>query len=99
MLGPIPNSLGAGAYNGSFMPHGLVTFSSRGGTIVVVFQEVCLDAFIHASIAMVATLNPDLPIVAVLHPDQAVDAQLHDQLATDSRINDILVLEAIIEEC
>ena len=99
MLGPIPNSLGAGAYNGSFIPHGLVTFSSRGQAVVLVFQEVCLDAVIHSTIAAAAVLNPDAVIVAVLHPDQAVNAVLNNQLATDSLIHDIIVLQATIEEC
>lgn len=98
MLGPIPNSLGAGAYNGSFMPHGLVTFSSRG-SIVKVFQEVCLNAIIHPSadvfadlhtmISMMARLDSELPLTAVLHTDVATDATLHDTLAFD----------AVIEEC
>lgn len=99
MLGPIPNSLGAGAYNGSFIPHGLVTFSSRGVVLVVVFQEVCLDAVIHSTIAAIAVLNPTLAVVAILHPDQAVDADLHGIIATDSQIHDRLALVATIEEC
>ena len=98
MLGPIPNSLGAGAYNGSFIPHGLVTFSTRG-QLVVVFQEVCLDAVIHSTIAAIAVLNPTLAVVAVLHPDQAINADLHGIIATDSQIHDRLVLVATIEEC
>lgn len=98
MLGPIPNSLGAGANNGSFFPHGLVTFSRRG-QIVVVFQEVCLDSVIHAAITAAAILNPDATIVAVLHPEQAVNSVLNNQFATDSLIHDIVVFQATIEEC
>ena len=53
MLGPIPNGLGAGAYNGSFMPHGLVTFSSRGN-IVIIYQEICVDAGVVTTKSLVA---------------------------------------------
>lgn len=39
---PIPNSLFAGAYNGSFFPHAAVTFSTRA-FLVVIRQEICVD--------------------------------------------------------
>ncbi len=75
MLGPIPNSLGAGAYNGSFIPHGLVTFSSRGG-IVIIYQEICVAA------GVVTTKS----LVALMSATQALDAGLVDAIPTSAGV-------------
>lgn len=75
MLGPIPNSLGAGAYNGSFIPHGLVTFSSRGN-IVIIYQEICVDA------GVVTTKS----LVALMSASQALDAGLVDAIPTSAGV-------------
>lgn len=56
MLGPIPNSLGAGSYNGSFFPHGLVTFSSRSFRVII-RQEICIGALRHTFTTLDAVVN------------------------------------------
>lgn len=100
MLGPIPNSLGAGAYNGSFIPHGLVTFSAR---VVFAFpdrfQQICLVAVLHPDVAMDAELLEMLPVVAVLNPDFSTPAVLHDTLTTDAELLRTLAFDSIVEEC
>lgn len=100
MLGPIPNSLGAGAYNGSFIPHGLVTFSPRGAVlIVVVFQEVCLDAFLHPSVQADARLDQVAAVISTLHTLFATNAVVHDTVNVNSDLHDTIALVAQIEDC
>ncbi len=99
MLGPIPNSLGAGGYNGSFFPHGLVTFSSRGSLIPNVLQEVCLDAVLNPDILVTAEVLADLVVNARLDQNFSTPAVLHATLATDAEVLRDLQLDAIIEEC
>ena len=99
MIGPIPNSLGAGAYNGSFFPHGLVTFSTRGLIFPDVFQEVCLPAVLHPVVALDSQILQDLPVDATLHQSIATPAVLHETIAADAEILRDLQLDAIIEEC
>lgn len=98
MLGPIPNSLGAGAYNGSFFPHGLVTFSTRGA-VVVVFQEVCLNAILHPSADVFADLHTMASLMARLDSDLPLTAQLHSDVAAVAALHDTLAFPAVIEEC
>ena len=99
MIGPIPNSLGGGAYNGSFFPHGLVTFSTRGLIFPDVFQEVCLPAVLHQTAVINAELLQDLPVDATLHQAIATPAVLHETIATDAEVLQDLELDAILEEC
>jgi hypothetical protein len=98
MLGPIPNSLTAGAYNGSFIPHGLVTFSGRS-FFVKVRQEVCLFAVLDPDLPLVAILNPS--IVAAARLDQAFTtaSRIDDNLVTDAELLQTLAFDAIIEDC
>lgn len=99
MMGPIPNSLGGGAYNGSFFPHGLVTFGTRGLIFPDVFHEVCLPAVLHPDLVLEAQILADLPVDARLDPTLSTPAVLHATLATDSEVLQDLELDAIIEEC
>jgi len=100
MLGPIPNALGAGGYNGTFFPHGLVTFvPSLRLQIPDVLQEVCLDATLHPTLVANAELLQALPINARLDQLVATPAVLHPNLATDAELLQDLQLDAIIEEC
>lgn len=99
MIGPIPNSLGAGSYNGDFFAHGLVTFSSLGLIFPDVFHEVCLAAVLHPTIALENQVLQDLPVDARLDPTLSTPAVLHATLATDSEVLQDRQIDAIIEEC
>lgn len=98
MLGPIPNSLGAGAYNGSFMPHGLVTFSSRGN-IVIIRQEICLDAGVVTTKTVIALYRPNRPLVAGYVTNISTDAGFVDRVTQDGGFVDTLTFIGGIEEC
>ena len=99
MGGPIPNSLGAGAGNQTFIPHGLVAFMPGGLVFPDVFQEVCLSAVLHPVVAADAQLLQDLPVDATLHQAISTPAVLHETLTTDAEILQDLQFDAIIEEC
>lgn len=98
MLGPIPNSLGAGAYNGSFFPHGLVTFSTRG-LVVVVRQEICLEGVRHSVFTLTAVSNTTAVLEAVQRVIVPLGAtQVTTQALEASRVT-VQSLEGLIEEC
>jgi len=99
MIGPIPNSLGAGAYNGDLFAHGAVTFSSLGLIFPDVFHEVCLAAVLHPDVAVESQILADLPVDSRLDPTLSTPAVLHATLATDSEVLQDRQLDAIIEEC
>ncbi len=97
MLGPIPNSLTAGAYNGSFIPHGLVTFSTR--VAVEISQKICVEG----ESVTVHVLN------AVMTAQQALDAGYIDRIPLDGEVITttgiegmvvtVQALTGLIEEC
>ena len=99
MIGPIPNSLGAGAYNGDLFAHGAVTFGRLGLVFPNVFQEVCLAAVLHPDLAINSEILAALPVDSRLDPTLSTPAVLHATLATDSEVRQALQLAAIIEEC
>lgn len=98
MLGPIPNSLTGGAYNGSLIPHGLVTFSSRFRGIDP-FQKVCLFAQLDPELAIVAAVSPDLIVISRLDQDFTTAAQINDNLVIDAELLESLSLDAVLEDC
>ena len=97
--GPIPNSLGAGAGNQTFIPHGLVAFMPGGLVFPDVFMEVCLDAVLHPTVVANAELLQALPIDSRLDQAFSTSAVLHDTIVTDSEILQDLQVDAIVEEC
>lgn len=99
MIGPIPNSLGAGAYNGDLFAHGAVTFGRLGLVFPNVFHEVCLAAVLHPDIVLDSEILAALPVDSRLDPTLSTPAVLHATLATDSEVLQDLELDAIIEEC
>lgn len=99
MIGPIPNSLGAGAYNGDFFAHGAVTFGRLGLVFPNVFQEVCLAAVLHPDVVVSSEILASLPVDSRLDPTLSTPAVLHDTLVTDAEVLQDLQLDAIIEEC
>ena len=98
MLGPIPNSLGAGAYNGSFMPHGLVTFSTRGN-VVIIRQEICVDGGVVTSKAVVALFSNTAQADAGFVNQVPADAGVVTIKTADGGFINVLVLDGGIEEC
>lgn len=99
MIGPIPNSLGAGTYNGDFFAHGAVTFGRLGLVFPNFFQEVCLAAVLHPDVVVRSEILASLPVDASLDPTLSTPAVLHDTLVTDAEVLQDLQLDAIIEEC
>ena len=99
MGGPIPNSLGAGAGNQTFIPHGLVVFMPGGLPFPNVFQEVCLAAVLHPDVVVNSEILASLPVDSRLDPTLSTPAVLHDTLVTDAEVLQDLQLDAIIEEC
>lgn len=97
MLGPIPNSLTAGAYNGTFFPHGLVTFGPR--FLVIIRQEICIDGRVDSIKVMEARLNA----VQLLDAGFVDTIPLAGELVTIKTLDGLVVtiktLEAGIEEC
>ena len=88
MLGPIPNSLGAGAYNGSFIPHGLVTFSSRSFRVII-RQEICVDGLVQTQVTLDAVVNTQV----------LLDAGLVNEIPLTGEVVTIQALVGLVEEC
>lgn len=99
MGGPIPNSLGAGAANQTFIQHGLVTYLPGGLLFPDVFQEVCLSAVLHPTVVADAEVLQALPVDSTLHQSVAQPAVLHQTVITDAELLQVEQLDAIIEEC
>lgn len=98
MLGPIPNSLGAGAYNGSFIPHGLVTFSPRG-ILVIIRQEICVDAGVVTSKTLVALMTASAALDAgFVDAIPAAAGVVSDKTLAAGRVT-VIALAGGIEDC
>lgn len=97
MLGPIPNALGAGAYNGTFFPHGLVTFSSRG--VFVIFQEICVDALVQTTVVLGAGFVDQVVLDAGFVDRVPLEARQNTINALEAEAVTVKTLEGLIEEC
>lgn len=97
MLGPIPNSLGAGAYNRNFFPHGLVTFQPR--FIVTVRQEICVDGRVDSVLIMTARLNAAQLLEAGFVDTIPLAGEVVTIKTLDGLVVTIKTLDAGIEEC
>jgi hypothetical protein len=97
MLGPIPNSLGAGAYNRNFFPHGLVTFQPR--FIVQVRQEICIDGRVDSVLIMSARLNAAQLLEAGFVDTIPLAGEVVTIKTLDGLVVTIKTLDAGIEEC
>jgi len=98
MLGPIPNSLGAGAYNGSFIPHGLVTFSSRG-ILVIIRQKICVDAGVVETKTLAALYSVTQALDAGFIDAVPIAAGVvSDKTLAGGRVT-VIVLAGAIEDC
>ena len=98
MLGPIPNSLGAGAYNGSFIPHGLVTFSSRAFRVTV-RQEVCIDGEVVTRVTLDAVMNGQALLDAGFVDQVPLTAEAVTFTTVDGEVVTIQALDGLVEEC
>lgn len=97
MLGPIPNSLGAGAYNRNFFPHGLVTFQPR--FLVQIRQEICIDGQVDSIKVMEARLNASQLLAAGFVDTIPVAGEVVTIKTLDGLVVTIKALDAGIEEC
>ncbi len=98
MLGPIPNSLGAGVYNGSFFPHGLVTFSTRS-FLVIIRQQVCLDAEVVTLITLNAVMNAEEILAAGYVETVPVGAEVITVTTATGEVVTIQAMIGLVEEC
>ena len=97
-LTPLPTSLFGGTYNGSLIPHGLVTFSSRF-FLIEVFQRVCLLAQLDPDLNLVATVTPDLVVISRLDQAFTTAARIDDNVVIDAELLETLALDAVLEDC
>lgn len=97
MLGPIPNSLGAGAYNRDFFPHGLVTFQGR--FFVEIRQEICIDGRVDSVLIMSARLNATQLLEAGFVDTIPLAGEVVTIKTLDGLVVTIKNLDAGIEEC
>lgn len=81
MLGPIPNSLGAGALNRSFIPHGLVTYSR--GLLSAVPQCLRIVGEIFTRLVLSGEVNQNQAIAGEVTTQAAISGEVHvnDQLS------------------
>lgn len=99
MLGPIPNSLGAGAYNGSFIPHGLATFAGRGGVVVIIRQKICVDAGVVETKTLVAFMSATTALDAgFVNAIPAAAGVVSDKTLAAGRVT-VIALAGAIEDC
>lgn len=98
MLGPIPNSLGAGAYNGSFSPHGLVTFSSRSFQVVI-RQQVCIDAEVVTIVTLDAVMNAEAILAAGYVDAIPLGAEVITITTATGEVITIQAMTGLVEEC
>ena len=98
MLGPIPNSLGAGAYNGSFMPHGLVTFSSRSFRVII-RQEICIDGEVITRVTLDAVVNTQALLDAGFVNAIPLDGEVITFTTLTGEVITIKALVGLVEEC
>lgn len=98
MLGPIPNSLGAGAYNGSFIPHGLVTFSSRSFRVII-RQEVCIDGEVVTQVTLDAIQNTQALLDAGFVDQIPLAGEVNTFSTLEGEVITIQALDGLVEEC
>jgi hypothetical protein len=98
MLGPIPNSLGAGAYNGSYFPHGLVTFSTRSFRVIV-RQQVCVAAEVVTLITLDAVMNAEAILAAGYVDAVPVGAEVITVKTATGEVVTIRAITGLVEEC
>lgn len=98
MLGPIPNSLGAGAYNGSFFPHGLVTFSTRGFRVII-RQQVCIGAEVVTIVMLDAVMNAEAILAAGYVDAVPVGAEVITVKTAAGEVVTIQAMIGLVEEC
>ncbi len=98
MLGPIPNSLGAGSYNGSFIPHGLVTFSSRSFRVII-RQEICIDGEVITRVAMDAIVNTQHLLDAGFVNQIPLTGEVSTFTTLEGEVVTITALTGLVEEC
>ena len=98
MLGPIPNSLGAGAYNGSFIPHGLVTFSSRSFRVII-RQQICVDGEVITQVAMDAIVNTQHLLDAGFVNAIPLVGEVTTFTTLTGEVITIQALDGLVEEC
>ncbi len=98
MLGPIPNSLGAGVYNGSFFPHGLVTFSTRSFKVIV-RQQVCLGAEVVTFVTLDAVMNAEAILAAGYVDAVPVGAEVITVKTATGEVVTIQAMIGLVEEC
>lgn len=98
MMSPIPNSLFAGAYNGSFFPHGAVTFSSRSFRVII-RQEICVDGEVVTSVAMDAIVNTQHLLDAGFVNQIPVAGEVSTFTTLEGEVVTIQALDGLVEEC
>ncbi len=98
MLGPIPNSLGAGAYNGSFIPHGLVTFSSRSFRVII-RQEICVGGLVETQVTLDAIVNTQVLLDAGFVNAIPVAGEVNTFTTLTGEVITIQALDGLVEEC
>ena len=98
MLGPIPNSLGAGAYNGSFIPHGLVTFSTRSFRIII-RQEICVAGLVQTLVSLDAVVNTQILLDAGLVDMIPLAGEVTTLTSLTGEVITIQALDGLVEEC
>ena len=98
MLGPIPNSLGAGAYNGSFIPHGLVTFSSRSFRVII-RQEICIDGEVITKVTLDAVVNTQALLDAGFVNKIPLEGEVETFTTLAGEVVTIQALTGLVEEC
>ena len=98
MLGPIPNSLGGGRYNGTFLPHGLVTFGTRSFQVII-RQELCIDGVSVTKITLDAVMTAQAILDAGFVDQVPLTAEAVTIAKADGIVITIKALDGLIEEC
>jgi hypothetical protein len=98
MMSPIPNSLFAGAYNGSFFPHGAVTFSSRSFRVII-RQEICVDGEVVTQVTLNAVLNTQALLDAGFVDQIPLAGEVSTFTTLEGEVITIQALTGSIEEC
>jgi hypothetical protein len=98
MMSPIPNSLFAGAYNGSFFPHGAVTFSSRAAAVNVRI-EICITGRIDPIKVITGRLDGDLILAAGILDTLPLEGETLTFQNIDGDVVTNITLEGVVEDC
>lgn len=95
---PIPNSLFAGAYNGSFFPHGSVTFSARVFEVVI-RQEICVDGRVDSVKVVEAVVSGALLLDAGFVDTLPLEGEVVTIRTLEGEVITVKALAALVEEC